>query len=47
MCLQCDTQQRSEKRNASELLIGKPKGKTHLEDLGRDGRIMLTFILEM
>jgi hypothetical protein len=30
-----------EMRNAYIILIGKPKGKNHSEDLGVDGRIIL------
>jgi hypothetical protein len=35
-----------EQRNAHRLLVGKPKGKNHLEDLGIDGRIILNYILK-
>jgi hypothetical protein len=28
------------KRNAYCVLVGKPEGKSHLEDLGEDGRKM-------
>jgi hypothetical protein len=30
-----------ERRNANRVLVGKPDGKNHLEDLNVDGRIML------
>jgi hypothetical protein len=30
-----------EMRNAYNILIGKPKGKKHSEDLGVDGKIIL------
>jgi hypothetical protein len=30
-----------EMRNAFKILVGKPEGKNHLEDLGVDGRIVL------
>jgi hypothetical protein len=29
-----------EKRNAYNVLVGKPTGKKHLEDLGMDRRIL-------
>jgi len=29
-----------ERRNAYEVLVGKPEGKKHLQDLGIDGRIL-------
>jgi hypothetical protein len=32
-------------RKAFSILIGKPEGKNHLEDLGVDGRIILQCIL--
>jgi hypothetical protein len=35
-----------EKRNACRVFVGKPKGKSHYEDLDVDGRITLKFILE-
>jgi len=28
-------------RNAYKILVGKPEGKNHLEDLGVDGRMIL------
>jgi hypothetical protein len=31
--------------NAYSVLVGKPEGKNHLEDLGVDGRIILECIL--
>jgi hypothetical protein len=30
-----------EMRNACKILVGKPEGKNHSEDLGMDGRIIL------
>jgi len=30
-----------EKRNAYEVLVGKPEGKKHLQDPGIDGRMIL------
>jgi len=30
-----------ERRSAYRVLVGKPEGKNHLEDLGIDGRIIL------
>jgi hypothetical protein len=30
-----------EMRNACKVLVGKPEGKDHLEDLGVDGRIII------
>jgi hypothetical protein len=30
-----------ERRNAYNILIRKPKGRDHLEDIGIDGRIIL------
>jgi hypothetical protein len=30
-----------EKRGACRILVGKPEGKSHLENTGVDGRIML------
>jgi hypothetical protein len=35
-----------EKRNAYKILVGKPDGKNHQEDLDVDGRIILRCILE-
>jgi len=29
-----------ERRDAYTALVGKPEGKSHLEDLGMDGRIL-------
>jgi hypothetical protein len=34
-----------EKKNAYKMLVGKPKGRYHSEDLGVDGRIILKWIL--
>jgi hypothetical protein len=34
-----------EKRNGCRVLVGKPEGKTNLEDLGVDGRMLLKLIL--
>jgi hypothetical protein len=34
-----------EMRNAFKIVVGKPEGKNHLEDLGIDGRIILKLIL--
>jgi hypothetical protein len=31
--------------NAYNILIGKPEGKNHLEDLGVDGKIILEYIV--
>jgi hypothetical protein len=36
-----------EKRNAFQLLVGKPEGKNHLKDLDVDGRIMLECVLKI
>jgi hypothetical protein len=35
-----------EVRNAHIILVEKPKGKKHSQDLGIDGRIVLEFIVE-
>jgi hypothetical protein len=32
-------------RSAYSILVGKPEGKNHLEDLDVDGRIILEWIL--
>jgi hypothetical protein len=32
-------------RNAGNILVGKPEGKKHTEDLGVDGNIILEWIL--
>jgi hypothetical protein len=32
-------------RNAYKIVVGKPEGKDHSEDLGVDGRIILEWIL--
>jgi hypothetical protein len=32
-------------RNTYKILVGKPKGRDHSEDLGIDGRIILEWIL--
>jgi hypothetical protein len=34
-------------RYAYKLLVGKPEGKKHLRDLGVDGRIIRSWILNM
>jgi hypothetical protein len=34
-----------EMRNAYRILVGKPKGKSHVEDLGIDGKIILERML--
>jgi hypothetical protein len=34
-----------ETRNAHTILVGKPEGKRHSEELGVDGRIILKWIL--
>jgi hypothetical protein len=34
-----------EMRKAYIMLVGKPEGKSHSEDLGIDGRIILEWIL--
>jgi hypothetical protein len=31
--------------NAYSILVGKPEGKRHLQDLGIDGRVILEWIL--
>jgi len=36
-----------EVKNAHKVLVGKPEGKRHLEDLHVDGRIVLECILGM
>ena len=33
-------------RDACRVLVGKPEGKSHLEELGADGSIMLKWILK-
>jgi hypothetical protein len=33
-----------EKRGAHVVLVGKPEGKNHLEDLGEEGKIILKWI---
>ena len=33
-------------RDAYRVLVGKPEGKSHLEELGADGSIMLKWILK-
>jgi hypothetical protein len=35
-----------ERRGACRVLVGKPEGKSHLEDPGIDGRIILKLIFE-
>jgi hypothetical protein len=35
-----------EMRNMCKILVGKPEGRNHLEDLGVDGRIILKWILK-
>ena len=37
---------RTEKRGVYRVLVGKPDGKRHLEDLGIDRKIILKLILE-
>jgi len=32
-----------EGRGAYRVVVGRPEGKSHLEDLGLDGRIMLQY----
>jgi hypothetical protein len=32
-------------RNAYNIMVRKPKGRVHLEDIGIDGKIMLVWIL--
>jgi len=32
-------------RNAYKILVGKPKGKRHSEEVGVDGKIILEWIL--
>jgi hypothetical protein len=34
-----------EVRNAYNILVTKPEGRDHLEDLGVDGRIILEWVL--
>jgi hypothetical protein len=34
-----------ETRNTFNILIGKPEGKRHMQDLGVDGRIILEWII--
>jgi hypothetical protein len=34
-----------EMKNTYHILVGKPEGKNHLEDLGVDGKIILEWIL--
>jgi hypothetical protein len=34
------------RRGASRVLTGKSQGKTHLEESGRDGRIILKWVLK-
>jgi hypothetical protein len=36
-----------DRRDAYNVLMGKPRGQDHLEDLGIDGRIILKSILKM
>jgi hypothetical protein len=36
--------QMGEMRNVYSILVGKPEGKNHLEDLGIDGKIILGWI---
>jgi len=36
-----------ERRGAYRILVGKPRGKNHLRDLGIDGRIMVRCILRI
>jgi hypothetical protein len=35
-----------ERRDAYRALVGKPEGRSHLEDPGVDGRIILKWIFE-
>jgi hypothetical protein len=35
-----------ERRGTYGVLVGKLEGKSHLEDIGVDGRILLTWILK-
>ena len=35
-----------ERRGVYKVLVGKPEGKSHLEDLGIDGRIILRLIFQ-
>jgi len=34
-----------DRRGAYRVAVGRPKGKSHLEDLGLDGRIMLQYYM--
>ena len=36
----------ADRRGAYRVLVGKPEGRNHLEDLGIDGRTILKWILE-
>jgi hypothetical protein len=36
-----------ERRDSYRALVGKPEGRSHLEDPGVDGRIILKWIFEM
>ena len=40
----CSTYGGEERRGAHRVLVGKPEGKTFLEDPGIDGRIILRWI---
>jgi hypothetical protein len=38
----CSTHERDE--NACKILVGKPEGRDHVEDIGIDGRMLLEWI---
>jgi hypothetical protein len=41
----CDERGMGEVRNEYNILVGKPEGKNHLEDLGVAGKIILKWLL--
>jgi hypothetical protein len=44
MCCVGNVDRKGERRGAYWILVGKPEGKSHLEDSGVDGRVILKWI---